>query len=133
MKYKEIINKMVKAKDRWYRWDRGWLEELEYYLLSLWLLVIDEYRRYKRLYHNIESKKLLEYAKEREKHTSDLQTIKALNKKYKDDIEEMEIAQDSYKVLEKYYDTFSRYANALNSTFIHDIAMAKRSDTEKNF
>lgn len=133
MKLTELIDKMTDAKDKGYRWDRNWLVELDYLLLSLWLEMIAAYKKYKRAYHNIESKKLLEYADERKLHTSDLQTVKALNKKYMKEIEKMEEYQDSYKVVTKYYDVFDKYAKALNGNFINDMAMAKRTDTEKNF
>jgi len=129
MKLEVLIEKLTKAKDIAYAWDRAWLEELEFLLLDLWLIMIDRYKIYKRLHHDIEAIKITDFARERAKHDSDLQATKALNKRYKKEIEERDAAYDAYKVILKYYEIFERYAKSLNSTFIHQMAMDKRTET----
>ena len=127
----ELIKQMIVSKDLAYKTnERIHLEELEHQLLSLWLLQIEAYRKYKAQLHNIESKKLLEYSKERELHTSDLQCTKALNKRYKSEIEQKDIAEDYSKVLDKYYTIFSNYAKSLNSASIHRLAEDKINATQ---
>jgi len=131
-KVEKLIEELTKYKDVAYLWDRAWLENLEHWLLTLWLLEIDQYRIYKRLHHKIESKKMLDYSEERKNWDSDRATIISLNKKYKKEIEEKDIAEDLYKIISRYYEVFARYASALNSSFIADLAQAKRFETEQN-
>jgi len=128
----KLIENLVKAKDAWYRWDHKGLEQLDYILLSLWMLEIEAYREYKRASYQIESKKMLEYERERAKHESDRATTISLNKKHKEEIADKDALETKYKLISRYYEIFDRYSKSLTSTFINDIALAKRADTTQN-
>ena len=90
-------------------------KEMQHELIYLGIQGAEQYRKYKRMLHTIEAKKSEDFIREREKHNSDLSTTKSLNRRYWQDIKDMELEEDVYEYIDMYYKRLDKYSEKLNS------------------
>ena len=90
-------------------------KEMQHELIYLGIQGAEQYRKYKHMFHAIEAKKSEEFNREREKHKSDLATTKSLNRKYWQEIKDMELEEDIYEYIDMYYKRLDKYSEKLNS------------------
>lgn len=123
-----LLNKLDKNLLGAKNWNYEDSIDLEFNLFYLWKIEIEQYEKYKRLFHSFERKKSDMFEDVRVLCKSDLATTKLLNKKFSKEYNEVNINEDYYKVLKKYYEIYSRIADKINSNYIRDLAEAKRQE-----